>query len=413
MQRIVRTLDRWEAEFLKAVRKLLAARVRALEPVVEAVLSPGGGGQSVLRRLSSLAALPGDYLPLLERYVGHLLVEGMTQGREDVEFLRRRRGVRLRATLDGEPVVPQEALDFLRRRRDLGRFFERDQVDIVRSILDKALSEGATVQQTMDALQAALPDSIGRARAENIARTEATMAYNQGRLTSFRDSDGFVAAVEFMAVTDARTTDICRARDGLVFALDDPLMPVPPLHFMCRSILSPVSLFELEDLGGADYLDKMRARAEKAPPPIQGFGDERGLPEEPDAGPPMPRPEPVRPSTGGEAKALPRPEPVQVPATPGPAVAPAPRPSPIVAPAVPALPALTGSPRLVAEAVAVRNALVEGFAQAHPAAWEQVRLLPAAQAILAQSSAEWWLAQRGLSLQAIIARVAVAQAVGV
>lgn len=278
---------------------------------MEAVLSPGGGGASVIRRFASLEALPGDYLPLLERYVGHLLVEGMMQGREDVEFLRKylgRRGTRLAAIqdkLDGEPVVPDEAVAFLRTRRQLGKFFEKDQVDIVRSILDRALAEGATVKQTMDALQAALPDAIGRARAENIARTEATMAYNQGRLASFRDSDGFVAAVEFMAITDARTTAICRERDGLVLALDDPDLPscTPPLHFMCRSILSPVSPFELEDLGGDEYLAGMKERLQKATPPLEGFGVEQGPDERPPGQPPVvrqpsdpplsPRPQPV------------------------------------------------------------------------------------------------------------------------
>jgi SPP1 gp7 family putative phage head morphogenesis protein len=169
-------------------------------------------------------------------------------------------------------------VDFVRSRRDLGRFFEKDQVDIVRTILDNALKEGATVKQVMDALQAALPEAIGRARAENIARTEATTAFNQGRLVAFRETSGFVAAVEFMAITDARTTPICMERDGLVLALDDPRLPAntPPLHYMCRSVLSPVSGLELEDLGGQAYLDKQRERLDKLPPPLKGFGGDPG-----------------------------------------------------------------------------------------------------------------------------------------
>ena len=280
LQRQMRILDTWEREFLAAVRKLLQSRVDALEPVVKAALEPDG--QAVLEKLGRLQALPGDYLPLLERYVGHVLVEGMVQGRSDLEFLRSRlksQGVRLGARVDGEPAVPEGALDFIRHRRDLGRFFEQDQVDTVRTILDNGLKEGASVKQVMDALQTALPGSIGKARAENIARTEATTAFNQGRLASFRETGGFVAAVEFMAITDARTTPICTERDGLVLALDDPALAAntPPLHYMCRSVLSPVSEFELEDLGGAGYLAGQRRKLAKMPAPLKGFGNEPGL----------------------------------------------------------------------------------------------------------------------------------------
>ena len=58
LQRQMRILDRWEAEFLAAVRKLLQARVNALEPVVEAALEPGG--EKVVEKLGRLRALPGD-----------------------------------------------------------------------------------------------------------------------------------------------------------------------------------------------------------------------------------------------------------------------------------------------------------------------------------------------------------------
>ena len=313
LQRQIRVLDAWEREFLAAVRKLLAARVDALEPVVKATLEPGG--EKVIEKLGRLRALPGDYLPLLERYVGHVLVEGMVQGRSDVEFLRsrlQRRGVRLAARVDGEPVVPEGAIDFIRHRRDLGRFFEQDQVDAVRTILDNGLQQGASVRQVMDALQTALPGAIGKARAENIARTEATTAFNQGRLEAFRETKGFVAAVEFMAITDARTTPICTERDGLVLAIDDPALPAntPPLHYMCRSVLSPVSEFELEDLGGKAYLARQRDQLEKMPAPLKGFGNEPGL----EGGRPPGQPPVVRTPNGpkgtagsGEARAEPEP----------------------------------------------------------------------------------------------------------
>jgi SPP1 gp7 family putative phage head morphogenesis protein len=171
----------------------------------------------------------------------------------------------------------------------------------VRTILDNGLQEGATVKQVMDALRIALPEAIGKARAENIARTEATTAFNQGRMAAFRETKGFVGAVEFMAITDARTTPICMERDGLVLAIDDPRLPdnTPPLHYMCRSVLSPVSGLELEDLGGKAYLDKQREKLDKLPPPLKGFGNEPGL----DGGRPPGQPPVVRTPRGPKGTA--------------------------------------------------------------------------------------------------------------
>ena len=91
-------------------------------------------------------------------------------------------------------------------------------MDTVRTILDNGLQEGATVKQTMDALQTALPGA-SRARLENIARTEATAAYNQGRVYRFLQSKGFIQAVRFDAILDSRVTDICQHRNGLLFAV--------------------------------------------------------------------------------------------------------------------------------------------------------------------------------------------------
>lgn len=76
---------------------------------------------------------------------------------------------------------------------------------------------------------------------------------------------------------------------------------------------------------------------------------------------------------------------------------------------MPAMPVLAG--KGAARAEAVRDRIVQGFALKYPAAWRQVRDLPAVRAIVMQASAAWWLERRGQTLQEIIAEVAVAQAV--
>ncbi len=296
LRRIERTLDTLERRFVRAVRRLLADRVRELEPVVEQVLATG--------RMDNLTLPePGAYERLLVAFVVETYGAGMGHGLAEVDDLRKRQTRRARlAGSDGEPVVPEGAVGFVRGRRDLARFFEKDQAETVRRVLAEGLEQGQSLKQVMKSLEEALPGQMGRARLENIARTEATTAYNQGRLAMFLDSDGFIAGVEFMAILDARTTDICQHRDGLVFRLDDPAIRqnTPPLHYQCRSILSPVPVMALKD----SDLERTRQRMEDAPEPQvtkRGrFGNEPWPDVQGGGGAaPMPRAKPVGPKVGG------------------------------------------------------------------------------------------------------------------
>lgn len=90
----------------------------------------------------------------------------------------------------------------------------------------------ARIQKTLD---------VSANRSDIIARTELTNAYNQGRLTSYNESN-LVTHVRFIAIGDDRTTDICKTRNGLVFEKGSGqlLDNTPPLHFRCRSVLSPL-----------------------------------------------------------------------------------------------------------------------------------------------------------------------------
>lgn len=301
-RRIEQTLDRLEARFVRAVRTLQQERLADLRPLVRATLEGGS-----LEPLGALDLGKG-YEALLVRFLVETLGAGLGHGQSELDDIRAR-GRRVRALFrgeaDGEPVVPDAAVDFVRRRRDLGRFFDADQVTTIRELLAAALQEGSSVATVMEALQAAMVGHFGAARAENIARTEATTAYNQGRLQAFLQAPDLVAALQFMAVLDARTTDICQHRDGLVFKLDDPLLRenTPPCHFQCRSLLSPVPEWELEEMGGSRLLARHRKKMATAPPNQQTsrgrFGSEP-WPDAPGGAAPVPRTGPVGPQVGGD-----------------------------------------------------------------------------------------------------------------
>jgi len=83
---------------------------------------------------------------------------------------------------------------------------------------------------------------------ENVVRTNFSDAYNQGRQDMMEDPDvkDIMAGEMFSAIMDDRTTEVCAALDGRIFLYGDPDIArfTPPLHYMCRSQLIPVTKYE-------------------------------------------------------------------------------------------------------------------------------------------------------------------------
>jgi len=85
-------------------------------------------------------------------------------------------------------------------------------------------------------------------RADRIARTELTFAYNAGRLDSYVRS-GLVSGVKYQTIFDERRCKICASRQGIIVALDDvdgiAEMAIPA-HPNCRCVWSPVLKTEFD-----------------------------------------------------------------------------------------------------------------------------------------------------------------------
>lgn len=84
--------------------------------------------------------------------------------------------------------------------------------------------------------------NVGRVRANAIARTELTDAYNIGR-DEMGMTSVLVEAYRFLSIDDFRRTDICRSRHGMIIPKNDREAVAanrPSLHISCRSNLSPV-----------------------------------------------------------------------------------------------------------------------------------------------------------------------------
>lgn len=100
---------------------------------------------------------------------------------------------------------------------------------------------------TIQALNDLWVDSPEQAAAylDTLARTNLFEAMNEARFAEFTDPElnGFVEALEYSAILDDRTTEICSDLDTDTWTADNPLWNTyrPPNHFNCRSILIPVT----------------------------------------------------------------------------------------------------------------------------------------------------------------------------
>lgn len=172
---------------------------------------------------------------------------------------RRELPKKMKATI---PIAPgldtTQAQNFLTSRALRGATnLAQRTVDALINVLHNSIKYDKTLRQTIVAMatdtdiMAVLPevDSIGRAvnvpsRLETIARTNITEATNLSRVALFGSPEfqGFVVAMEYSAILDERTTEICEHLHGKIFK--DWADLTPPNHFNCRSVLVPVTVVD-------------------------------------------------------------------------------------------------------------------------------------------------------------------------
>jgi len=154
---------------------------------------------------------------------------------------------------------------------------QQDVLNATLQVLQNSIKYDKTLKDTMSALDedtklvSVLPttDVAGRPvniplRLENIVRTNTGDALNQARQALFTSPEmqGFVIAFEYSAVMDDRTTDICDTLNGRI--KKDWSNYTPPNHYMCRSILVPINIF--------DGWDGKEANIPAGTKPLKGFG---------------------------------------------------------------------------------------------------------------------------------------------
>jgi SPP1 gp7 family putative phage head morphogenesis protein len=121
---------------------------------------------------------------------------------------------------------------------------------------------------------------LSDAHAENVFRTNMVSAYNSGHAEAMFDPAirDAIVGFQFVAIVDARTTDICRSRAGQLYGKEELLNGnVPPLHYQCRSTIVEV----FADEAPAKWADRPITM------PQPGFGAWQPILNQPLIGPPV------------------------------------------------------------------------------------------------------------------------------
>lgn len=146
-----------------------------------------------------------------------------------------------------EDQVPEDAIEWYEQYAIyLTAIFERDILNEVQNLVQEYIEQGVNVRDIPSKLaQSEKLQGFTENRLNNIARTESTKAYNSGRVAQYANSK-ITEAVQYSAILDNRTTALCRGLHGKIMAKDSYLVSMyqPPNHYMCRSLLVPITKYE-------------------------------------------------------------------------------------------------------------------------------------------------------------------------
>jgi len=193
-----------------------------------------------------------------------------------------------------KPLPPLDAIEIFRRREIMTReqfemildqyarreaFFATgitlDNIEkhLYPAVMD-ALVEGTTLAEFRASVEELL---LSRARTETIFRTNLMTAYNSGHMDAMYDPliADLIPALQFLAIIDGRTTEICRRLNNQIIMKDQAGAAdlIPPLHYSCRSTVIPVWIDEFRQLEPGQVFDPASIyTVPDAPRPQEGFG---------------------------------------------------------------------------------------------------------------------------------------------
>jgi SPP1 gp7 family putative phage head morphogenesis protein len=130
----------------------------------------------------------------------------------------------------------------------LGQWLRRYQVNDQRRIMDE-IRQGLLFSETPTQIGRRIFGTRGlggtdgareitRRGAQTLAQTSISAIQNGVYQEVYKENKRIIKSEVYVATLDSRTTPICQSLDGNVYQVNDG--PIPPLHFNCRSVRSPV-----------------------------------------------------------------------------------------------------------------------------------------------------------------------------
>lgn len=141
----------------------------------------------------------------------------------------------LRALVTSKPFEGEILKDWASEvaRRDLKRIERGVRIGVAEGESSKEIARrvvGTVEQKGKDGLT-----EIARREAEAITRTAVNHVSNAARDEFFQENADIIERLRWTATLDARTTPVCRSRDGKLYPVNEG--PRPPAHWNCRSLM--------------------------------------------------------------------------------------------------------------------------------------------------------------------------------
>lgn len=235
-----------------------------LEPVAEAwddyLLS-------VLPKIERIESPPGVLSLALEEAIYRTIMISWLLGRMHVQESAPK-ALNFRDDIPDEVELPhEEAIEYLKSRTSMPRdtFYDLEAAGRFRAFTVAKVAGMDAIEETKKRLIASLAEGqsmtqfIQSARAneiiqkggfskstpwywETVFRTNSIAAWNGGRFQQYREVADSIQDLQYIAILDRRTSDVCRSYNGITRPATDPIWEriTPPNHFNCRSTVTAI-----------------------------------------------------------------------------------------------------------------------------------------------------------------------------
>jgi SPP1 gp7 family putative phage head morphogenesis protein len=255
---ILKDMDLLESAFLKDAQRLnkkrqdqMLKRVSKILPELYEAHEKGDTEEveAILKSIQMPSAK--EWNKIVYRLIENAVKAGIARAHSEVNRLRELyEFAQFSSEYGYDVVIPEGAQEWLKKYGyEIGIITSETARQRIVDTVEKSLLEGLTVQETQGNLKETMNSWIGDFHAKTIARTETAKMYNAGRIARYLDpeQDGFVEALQYDAIVDNRTTDLCRHLDGKIIAVSNASAVAkytPPNHFMCRATWMAISKYE-------------------------------------------------------------------------------------------------------------------------------------------------------------------------